>query len=69
MGRNIEECQSVALEIIALMDILNFVLQSDHTDEIENLQLATLTNIINEKMQDLANKIDQEIVKNAIEQQ
>lgn len=66
MKNNIEQFLFDTLEIIALNDILCFILNSDHKDEVDNLKIATLAKIIRDKLQDLANKIDQEIIKNAI---
>lgn len=66
MKNNIEQFLFDALEIIALNDILCFILNSDHKDEVDNLKIATLAKIIRDKLQNLANKIDQEVIKKTV---
>lgn len=66
MKNNIEQFLFDTLEIIALNDILCFILNSDHKDEVDNLKIATLAKIIRDKLQNLANKIDQEVIKKTV---
>ena len=69
MNDTLKECQSEALDILALIKILHFVFSSDHTDEVDNLQLNSLLEVIHSRLQALINKLDAELLKNYLEKQ